>query len=174
MDSLQHRDVLEHDIPLALSNSVAAKASQLVVVLALISRLMVDRIFKTTWLVEEDLELRRELHFLAQSDRSKEEITRALLVSLADATSRDSYLLGVVQQAHRQVKGVLDPELADKFRKDFQAIFAKAARRWEDLRLRKSRIDVDFEVHDDQPCLWRSVKLSSAGPTRGDSRRLHC
>lgn len=163
LDGLQNSDILEHDIPLAVSNSVAAKAARIVVVLALVSRLMVDRIFKTTWLVEGDLGLRRELYFLAQNDQSKEGFTRALLASLGDPVSRESYILSIVQQAHRQVKGILDQELADKFRKDLRAIFAKAARLWEDLQLRKSHIEVDFAVHDDQPSLWRSVKLSSAG-----------
>lgn len=160
MDGLQSGKFVEHRVPLALSNSVSAKVGRSVVVLALISRLMVDRIFKPTRLAQEDLELRRELCYLAQVDQSKEAFTRALLHSLDDTEYLESYLLGVVQQAYRHIKSILNPDPADQFRKDLHTIFSQAVRLWQDLQSRKSHFEVDLELPEDNSGLWKSIRFS--------------
>ena len=152
-------------MPLALSNSVAAKVGRSIVVIALISRLMVDHIFKPTCLANDDLEFRRELCYLALEDPPKEAFTRALLVSLTDPEYQEPYISTVVQHAHRPVKDIVDPDSAESFRRQLQSIFKQAVCIWRDLQSMQSHFEVDLDNQEGQSGPWKSIKLSGPDMT---------
>ncbi|KAK5077488.1 hypothetical protein LTR70_009735 [Exophiala xenobiotica] len=160
LDSLRPNERFEHQMPLALSNSVAAKVGRSTVAIAHISRLMVDHIFKPTCLANDDSDFRQELCYLALENPPKEAFTRALLVSLTDPEYQERYISTVVQLAHRQVKDIVDPDSAEKFRKQLQSIFKQAACIWRDLQSMKSHFEVDLDDQEGQPGPWKSLKLS--------------
>lgn len=160
MDNLRTNNIVQHQVPLPPSNSITAKTSRCLVVLALISQLLVDRIFATTDLVHGDYELRRELCELSQTNHSKEAFTRTLLLSLEGPGSGNDHVHAATQEAHRQVQGILDPISAEGFRQNVEAIFNQAAGLWHDLRSQKSRYEAELDVPEDQSVVWKSLRLS--------------
>lgn len=160
MDNLRPNERFKHQVPLALSNSVAAKVARSIVVIALISRLMVDHIFKPTRLAKDDFEFRQELCYLALEDPPKEAFTRGLLASLADPEDQEQYISTVVQDVHKRVKDIVDPDSAENFRRQLQSIFKQAACIWRDLQLMKSHFEIDLDYQVGQSGPWKCIKLS--------------
>ena len=161
--SLQHNinKLLQHDMPLALSNSVTAKIGRSIAFLALIARELLAKIFKPTYLANEDMSLRSELLFLAQNNPPKEAFTRALLISLNRVEDRDPYIEDVIQQVLRQVKLLVDQSAVEKFRSELRSISTQAAHIWSNTQSRKSHFEVSFDFPDDQRWTLKSIKLSN-------------
>ena len=161
LSTLQESTHFKHQLPLSLSNSVAAKSMRSAIVLALISQLLVNEVFKATNLVQGDTELRRELCFIADENPKKEAFTRALLISLYDEEYFENHISRSAQLVYKQVKELLEPNSADNFRQEVHSIFKEAAGIWRDLQLMKSHFAVDLEFRKEQSDSWKSIKLSS-------------
>lgn len=120
---------------------------------------MVDDIFKTTYLVGRDVDLRQELYLLAPDNPSKEAFTRALLGSLHDQDYLDNHINLVVQKAYKLVKELLEPSLAEGFRAHLQSIFNEGASIWRNLQASKTHYEVDLLTQGEESWSWKSIKL---------------
>ncbi|KAJ9652745.1 hypothetical protein H2198_008017 [Neophaeococcomyces mojaviensis] len=160
-ENLTRSDFVNHRVRLPFTNSVPAKALRCTVVLASISQLLVPEIFRVVHFIDEDTELRQELYFLAQDNPGKEAFLRALLISLNDQQERDLHIKFATQQTYKQVKELLEPDIAERFRANVESIFRDAAHLWRRLQANKRHYDADLEIPDDQSLVWKAIQLSN-------------
>lgn len=162
LNNLKRLANIDEQLPASDSDSNTAKSVRCILVLAVVARVLVDEIFKASTLVHGDIELRQELCFLAWENPSKEEFTRAILVSLHDQDYHDEKLSELAQQISRDVKEIIGLSAAELFRNDIHTIFAAATSIWREIQCMKSHFEVrmwsrgkpETQMH------WRSIKLS--------------
>ncbi|KAJ5142334.1 hypothetical protein N7526_003329 [Penicillium atrosanguineum] len=151
---------VQHRVLLPSSNSPAAKAMRLVVILGILARELDKCIFQPTYLLEES-NLREILCTLAKKDHEKESFCRSLLLSIDNDAQQGSLQLRI-QAVVRNVSSYLYDALSEpqysEIRQCIENIAQRAVKIWRPIQSSRKRYEPDFEPlkwGDDEWCPFR-------------------
>ncbi|KAL3459040.1 hypothetical protein BJX64DRAFT_265476 [Aspergillus heterothallicus] len=141
-------------VPLVPSNTSAAKAMRLAVILGILSREINKHIFQPNYLTSDDNQMRTILNRLAETDSAKESFCRGMLLSVDQATQRglvESRVQAVVHKvsecSSHLLSGVRENELCQVVRNVAQ----RAISVWNPLQHAERRYEPDFGSSDWDP-----------------------
>ncbi|KAJ5109506.1 hypothetical protein N7456_006181 [Penicillium angulare] len=143
---------LAYHFPLPASNSSAAKAMRLVVILAVLSREIDKYIFQPAYLTPDDSNLRKTLSQLAGTDPEKETLYRSLTLSIDSKTQKgflQSNVQTVVQKVSNCVFGLLSDSQYSEFREITKKIVKKAAEVWDPIQHSQRKYEPGFDLYDE-------------------------
>jgi hypothetical protein len=145
-----------------LSNSSAAKAMRLAVILAILSKEIDKHIFQPNYLVPEDAQLRNIMSHLAETDGDKESFCRSMLLSI-DQQSQQETLQLRIQTLVRKVSSCVHDFLSDQqfneFRQSVANIVQKAIDIWLPIQRSQQKYESDFDPVDWNDNEWAIFNL---------------
>lgn len=131
-------------------------------ILAILASSLTRHIFTTTYLLEEDDELRQTLLHLAEVDSGKEAFCRSLLLSVSE--DKQAYVMRermsmVVREVLHRVQDLLTPSSIETFRPELEAAVETATQTWCTIQKRRSRFEADVGADSEDPWEWKAIKF---------------
>lgn len=151
MESLRKGEVSIRHVPMPLSNSPAAKAMRLAVILSILSKEIDKYIFQPNYLVPEDAQLRNTMSHLAETDGDKESFCRSMLLSIDQQDQQEILQLriqSVVRKVSRCVQDLLSHEQFNEFQQSVANIVQKATDIWLPIQRAQQKYESDFDPLD--------------------------
>lgn len=141
-------------IPIYPSNSKIAKSMRAAATLAFLARLLNEMIFGTTYLLDNDIELRALLSDEATVSQEREMLCRGLLVTMqksAQLEASEKRIDLVLRAAFNTVETLFGPNSAGDLVNKLRPIVQDITRSWWKIQRCKQRVEttVDLDLIDD-------------------------
>ncbi|KAL4953246.1 hypothetical protein BDW69DRAFT_194975 [Aspergillus filifer] len=165
--------VVEHHVPLPHSNSPAAKQMRLAILLAILAREVDKNIFQPTYLIPEDVGIRKVLANVASYDIERESYYRSIFLSI-DPDTQNANLQSRIQAITRQVSsylyGMLPDDQFEQLRASIEKIVKMAVDVWHPLQRSQQRYEPDFEPLRWGDIEWHPLNFPEGGHTESETR----
>jgi hypothetical protein len=162
---------VRHRVPLAASNSPAAKRMRLAIILAILSREIDRQIFQSTYLASDGTQVRDFLSRLAEADCEKESFCRSILLSI-EPTTQELSLRPRIDAVAQKVSSCLDELLSENQRDEIRWSITKIVHRaidvWRPIQRAKQRYEPDFEPLSCGSDEWRLFNLPDDDSTQNE------
>ncbi|KAF2456997.1 hypothetical protein BDY21DRAFT_346711 [Lineolata rhizophorae] len=143
---LKEPRILNHRVPLPVSNSPAAKQMRTAVMLAIFSRVVDKWLFQPNYLFSEE-DLRKVLVDEAIKDSEKESYSRALLLSMEpekQSKSAAARIDRVVTDMEWFVTGFVCEKKLNKFKSQVRQVAQVACKGWMEIQKARKRYEPEF------------------------------
>ncbi|KAJ5805574.1 uncharacterized protein N7503_003176 [Penicillium pulvis] len=148
---------LPPSFPLIPSNSSAAKAIRLAVILTVLFREIDQHIFRPSYFLSEANNLRGALAHLAGSNGEREAFCRRVLLSIDPNAEQDALkhkIRAIVQKMSVYAGGLFSEAQHDSFCTKIKTIAQNAAEVWLPVQRSRQKFETDYEPFDPEDDEW--------------------
>ena len=152
------------EIPLPPSNTREAKSMRTTATLAFLARLLYQYVFSSTYLLNDDRQLREILLREAEINEEKETLCRALLLSMLpneQLEKTEDVVSTVVQEVVRVVQALVPLSTAESLRKTLRPIVEDATKTWWRVQRCKGKLEADLGLEGFPDWEWSTFDIPS-------------
>jgi hypothetical protein len=163
-------------LPLPASNSQPAKEMRIVAVLASVSRIFVQQLFRSTYLLSADSGLQELLYRQAKDHSAKESKLRSFILALLPQ-EQEAVITGAVRTTCTEIldltDGLLTPVDTANFQERLEDIAEEACETWQGFCRYIDTMRPSFELKDEEDFIWDQMIFDEGLPTFSDFGQIH-
>jgi hypothetical protein len=139
-----------------------------VVLQAILSASLVQKVFTVTYQMEEEGEFRELLLALAEVDSCKESFLRGMLAFLPEENEViviKKRVKAVVSEVSDHIRDLLGRGQGKFLRPELESVADKAAQIWKNIQKKESRFEADTDTRYDTRWQWNAVEFANESGT---------